>query len=70
MAPSENQAATENTNLNLRSGKEPVYSPFVTCQDTEAKPHVLILSEWQPHRVLREYVETYCNSARPHQGLS
>ena len=32
--------------------------------------HVVILSERQLHRVLREYVETYFNSARPHQGLS
>ncbi len=35
----------------------------------ECLDHVLILSERQLHRVLREYVETYFNSARPHQGL-
>ncbi len=27
MAPSGNQTATENTNINLRIGKDPVYSP-------------------------------------------
>jgi len=32
--------------------------------------HVVILSERQLRRVLREYVETYFNRARPHQGLS
>ena len=31
---------------------------------------ITMLSERQVHRVLREYVETYFNSARPHQGLS
>ena len=36
----------------------------------ECLDHVLLLSERPLRRVLREYVETYFNSARPHQGLS
>ncbi len=35
----------------------------------ECLDHVVILSERQLRRVLQEYVETYFNRARPHQGL-
>jgi len=35
----------------------------------ESLDHVVLLSERQLHRVLRQYVEIYFNSARPHQRL-
>jgi len=36
----------------------------------ECLDHILILNEIHLHNVLREYVEGYYNSARPHQGIS
>jgi transposase InsO family protein len=35
----------------------------------ECLDHILILNEAHLRRVLREYVESYYNPARPHQGL-
>ena len=52
MAPPGNQAATENTNLNLRVGKDPVYSPAGPWQ--ERKPircHLLQGKEAAQHRM-------------------
>jgi transposase InsO family protein len=42
---------------------------FLGSVRRECLDHVVILSERQLHRVLREYVEIYFNRARPHQGL-
>lgn len=36
----------------------------------ECLDHILILNEVYLRNVLREYVEDYYNSARPHQGIS
>ena len=48
----------------------PICERFLGSVRRECLDHVLLLSERQLRRVLREYVETYFNSARPHQGLS
>ena len=42
---------------------------FLGSVRRECLDHVVILSERQLRRVLQEYVTTYFNSARPHQGL-
>ena len=47
----------------------PICERFLGSVRRECLDHVVILSERHLHRVLREYVETYFNSARPHQGL-
>ena len=47
----------------------PICERFLGSVRRECLDHVVILSERQLHRVLREYVESYFNSARPHQGL-
>ena len=52
------------------SNLNPICERFLGSVRRECLDHVVILSERQLHRVLREYVETYFNSARPHQGLS
>ncbi len=57
-------AASSAPNLN------PICERFLGSVRRECLDHVLLLSERQLRRVLREYVETYFNSARPHQGLS
>lgn len=43
---------------------------FLGSVRRECLDHVVILSERQLRRVLKEYVENYFNSARPHQGLN
>ena len=47
----------------------PICERFLGSVRRECLDHVVILSERHLHRVLRESVETYFNSARPHQGL-
>jgi transposase InsO family protein len=42
---------------------------FLGSVRRECLDHLLILSERQLRRVLREYAESYFNRARPHQGL-
>jgi len=48
----------------------PTCEHFLDSVRRERLDHVVILSESQLHRVLREAVTTYFNRARPHQGLS
>ncbi len=48
----------------------PICERFLGSVRRERLDHALLLSERQLRRVLREYVETYFNRARPHQGLS
>jgi putative transposase len=31
--------------------------------------HVIVLGQWHLERLLREYLEDYYHTARPHQGL-
>ena len=40
-----------------------------SAHQRECLDHVVILGERQLRRILREYVESYFNRARPHQGL-
>jgi transposase InsO family protein len=47
----------------------PIGERFLGSVRRECLDHVVILSERQLHRALREYVETDFNSTRPHQGL-
>ena len=47
----------------------PICQRFLGSVRRECLDHVVILNERQLHRVLREYVKTYFNRARPHQGL-
>jgi transposase InsO family protein len=47
----------------------PIGERFLGSVRGEGLDPVVILSERQLHRVLREYLETDYNSARPHQGL-
>jgi len=42
---------------------------FLRSVRRECLDHVVIFSERQLRRILREYTETYFNRARPHQGL-
>jgi transposase InsO family protein len=48
----------------------PICERFLRSVRRECFYHVVILSERQLRRVLKEYVEIYFNRARPHQGLS
>jgi putative transposase len=48
----------------------PICERFLGSVRSECLDHVVILSERQLRRILREYVESYFNTARPHQGLS
>ncbi|MCP5041003.1 MAG: transposase family protein [bacterium] len=48
----------------------PICERFLGSVRRECLDHVLVLGERQLRRILREYVESYFNSARPHQGLS
>ena len=48
----------------------PICERFLGSVRRECLDHVVILSERQLRRVLREYVEAYFNVARPHQGLN
>jgi len=47
----------------------PICERFLGSVRRECLDHVVILSERQLRRVLKEYVEIYFNRARPHQGL-
>ena len=47
----------------------PICERFLGSVRRECLDHVIILSERQLRRVLKEYVEIYFNRARPHQGL-
>ena len=47
----------------------PICERFLGSVRRECLDHVIILSEQQLRRVLKEYVEIYFNRARPHQGL-
>jgi putative transposase len=47
----------------------PICERFLGSVRRECLDQVVIPSQRQVHRVLREYVETYFNCARPHQGL-
>jgi transposase InsO family protein len=47
----------------------PICERFLRSVRRECFYHVVILSERQLRRVLKEYVEIYFNRARPHQGL-
>jgi transposase InsO family protein len=42
---------------------------FLLSVRRECLDHVIILSERQLRRILKEYVEIYFNRTRPHQGL-
>ncbi len=47
----------------------PICERFLGSVRRECLNHVVILSERQLRRVLKAYVESYFNRARPHQGL-
>ncbi len=47
----------------------PICERFLGSARRECLDHIVIISERQLRRVLREYVERYFNTARPHQGL-
>jgi putative transposase len=47
----------------------PICERFLGSARRECLDRLVIVSEGQLHRVLKEYVETYFNRARPHQGL-
>ena len=47
----------------------PICERFLGSVRRECLDNVIILSERQLRRVLKEYVEIYFNRARPHQGL-
>ena len=47
----------------------PICERFLGSVSRDCLDHLVILSERQLHRVLKAYVETYFNRARPHQGL-
>ncbi len=47
----------------------PTCERFLGSARRECLDHVVILSEQQLRRILKEYVEIYFNRARPHQGL-
>ena len=48
----------------------PICERFLGSVRRERLDHVVILGAQQLRRILREYVESYFNTARPHQGLS
>ena len=48
----------------------PICERFLGSVRRECLDHVVILGECQLRRILGEYVETYFNRARPHQGLA
>ena len=52
------------------SNLNPICERFLGSVRRECLDHVVILSERQLRRILLEYVESYFNTARPHQGLS
>jgi transposase InsO family protein len=47
----------------------PICERFLGSVRRECLDHVVIFSEKKLRRILREYVDTYFNRARPHQGL-
>ena len=47
----------------------PICERFLGSVRRECLDHIVILGERQLRRVLREYIESYFNTARPHQGL-
>jgi putative transposase len=47
----------------------PICERFLGSVRRECLDHVIILSERQLRRIVKEYVESYFNRARPHQGL-
>jgi putative transposase len=47
----------------------PICERFIGSVRRECLNHAIVLNERHLHRVLWEYVETYFNRARPHQGL-
>jgi putative transposase len=47
----------------------PICERFLGSVRRECLDHVIVLSERQLRRVLKEYVEIYFNRGRPHQGL-
>jgi putative transposase len=47
----------------------PICERFLGSVRRECLDHVIILSEGQLLRILKEYVEIYFNRVRPHQGL-
>jgi len=53
----------------LSPNLNPICERFLGSVRRECLDHVVILSERQLRRVLKEYVEIYSNRARPHQGL-
>ncbi len=56
---------------NLQSPwQNPYIERFVGTLRRELLDHVIVLSERQLNRLLREYIELYYHSARPHQGLN
>ena len=48
----------------------PICERFLGSVRRECLDHIVIFSERQLRRVLREYVEAYFNTTRPHQGLA
>ena len=47
----------------------PICERFLGSVPRECLDHVIILSERQLRRILKEYVEIYFSRARPHQGM-
>ncbi len=48
---------------------ESLYRKVCRHAPQELLDHVIVLSERHLNRLLREYIERYYHSARPHQGL-
>ena len=50
--------------------QNPYIERFVGTLRRELLDHVIVLSERQLNRLLREYIEQYYHTGRPHQGLN
>ena len=50
--------------------QNPYVERFVGTLRRELLDHVIVLSERHLNRLLREYIEQYYHTGRPHQGLN